>query len=85
LVVARIAWPARSPSGNRIEREYLRVAIPISIWLNAQRDSKSAAAPPVRVPFVALATKLSGLRRSTPASLFQQRQGHSECRTAVIV
>ena len=42
FVVAHIAWPARSPSGNRIERAYLRVATPISIWLNAQRDSKSA-------------------------------------------
>jgi hypothetical protein len=42
FAVARIARPARSPSGNRIERAYLRVATPISIWLNAQRDSKSA-------------------------------------------
>src|SRR6266496_4417175 len=42
FVVARLAWPARSPSGSRTERAYLRVATPISIWLNAQRDSKSA-------------------------------------------
>src|SRR5947207_14929971 len=39
FVVAHIAWPARSPSGNRIERAYLRVATPISIWLNPQRDA----------------------------------------------
>src|SRR5437870_4071262 len=42
FVVARLARPARSPSGSRTERAYLRVATPISIWLNAQRDSKSA-------------------------------------------
>src|SRR5258706_13942644 len=28
FVVARLAWPARSPSGRRIERAYLRVATP---------------------------------------------------------
>ena len=42
FVVARLAWPARSPSGSRTERAYLRVATPISIWLNAQRDRRSA-------------------------------------------
>src|SRR6185369_11948485 len=42
FVVARLAWPARSPSGRRTERAYLRVATPISIWLNAQRDRRSA-------------------------------------------
>jgi hypothetical protein len=39
FVVARLASPARSPSGSRTERAYLRVGTPISIWLNAQRDS----------------------------------------------
>src|SRR5262249_62338602 len=43
FVVARLAWPARSPSGSRTERAYLRVATPLSIWLNAQRDNKSAS------------------------------------------
>lgn len=35
FVVTRLAWPARSPSGSRPERADLRVATPISIWLNA--------------------------------------------------
>jgi hypothetical protein len=43
FVVARLAWPARSPSNSRTERAYLRVATPtVSIWLNAQRDRRSA-------------------------------------------
>ena len=42
FVVARLAWPARSPTGSRTERAYLRVATPVSIWFNAQRDRRSA-------------------------------------------
>jgi hypothetical protein len=66
-----------APESYRAIVEYLK-----NFVLKSSNDGRTSRGEPIRPRYATRATairnlKPSGLRRSTPTSLFQQRQGHS--------